>query len=80
MIGGQALVDALGPADQATVFAAVADITADLPTARSSEIQLVVDEVTERQRAERRVIPVSCTGSSPKLSKAHSIARWDAWL
>ena len=69
VIGGQALATALGPADQATVFAAIADVTAEAPAGAASGSPAGKplgsnDEATERQQAERRLIPArssSCT-------------------
>ena len=60
VIGGQSLVEALGHADQATVFAAVADVTAETPagTVVSTGDRPGSGEATARQRAERRLIPV----------------------
>jgi hypothetical protein len=61
VIGGEALVGALGPADQSSVFAAVADVTAEAPAAGRGVALKQAEEaaVTERQRAERRLIPAS---------------------
>ena len=61
VIGGEGLTDALGPVDQSTVFAAVADVTAEAPAVRNGVVVKQQGEpgVKEQQRAERRLIPAS---------------------
>ena len=74
VIGGQVLVDALGRLNQATVFADVADVTAETPVgvvaSGSAAKPPGSDEATERQRVERRLVPARCNLASTCSSAA----------